>query len=55
MKGFGELIVLLAAILAPWYLMAERIDKDEVQKSMASTAMAGIVGAHVAWKKKGEK
>ena len=45
-----ELVILMAAILAPQFLMAVEVDGDEFAKATAGVALAGIVvGGYKVW------
>lgn len=55
MNKYLELAMLLVAILAPWYMMAAKIDTDEIQKTMASVGATAVVGGYAVWKRKDGK
>lgn len=48
----GELLLLFVAILLPWYLMASKVNSDEIAKTMASVGTTAIVGGYMAWSRK---
>lgn len=46
-----ELVILLAAVLAPQFLLAAEVDGDEFAKATAGVALAGVVvAAYKVWR-----
>lgn len=51
MRDMVELIILLAAVLAPQFILASEIDGDEFAKATSGIALAGVVvGAYKCYK-----
>lgn len=45
MKKLAELAIVMLAVLAPQFLLANEVDGDEYAKAMGGVALAGIVVA----------
>jgi len=48
---YVELLVVIAAVLTPQFIMAAEVDGDEVAKATAGVALAAVIlGAYRVWK-----
>lgn len=53
MNRFIELTIVLAAVLAPQFILANELDGDEFAKATGGIALAGVVvAAYQVWTKK---
>lgn len=47
----GELVLVIVAVLTPQFVLAAKVDGDELAKATAGVAMAGVVvAAYRVWK-----
>jgi hypothetical protein len=53
MNRLAELLIVLAAVLAPQFILANEVGGDEFAKATSGVALAGIVvGAYQIWQRK---
>lgn len=51
MWKLGELVLVIVAVLTPQFVLAAKVDGDELAKATAGVAMAGVVvAAYRVWK-----